>query len=192
MFKILLLLLFCPVLAFSQVTGKVLEGKSKDPIVGVKITVSDGNKTLTDYEGKFSIRINNYPVWVKATYMGLMADSTLVYSDTTITLYMFEALQEIETVVVSAGRRDQSIEEVPVSMEVLKPELINNKGFSNLEQAVNQSPGVFAMDGQVSIRGGGGFAYGAGSRVAVIWNGIPMVSTDVGDAKWSKHHKLKF
>ncbi|TNF47922.1 MAG: TonB-dependent receptor [Bacteroidetes bacterium] len=185
MFKILLLLLFCPVLAFSQVTGKVLEGKSKDPIVGAKITASDGNKTLTDYEGKFSIRINNYPVWIKATYLGLIADSALVYSDTTITFYMFEALQEIETVVVSAGRRDQSIEEVPISMEVLKPELINNKGFSNLEQAVNQSPGVFAMDGQVSIRGGGGFAYGAGSRVAVIWNGIPMVSPDVGDAKWN-------
>jgi iron complex outermembrane receptor protein len=70
-------------------------------------------------------------------------------------------------------------------MEIIKPELINNKGFSNLEQAVDQSPGVYAMDGQVSIRGGGGFAYGAGSRVALLWNGVPMMSPDVGDAKWN-------
>ena len=30
-----------------------------------------------------------------------------------------------------------------ISMEIIKPELINNKGFSNLEQAVDQSPGVY-------------------------------------------------
>ena len=70
-------------------------------------------------------------------------------------------------------------------MEIIKPELINNKGFSNLEQAVDQSPCVYAMDGQVSIRGGGGFAYGAGSRVALLWNGVPMMSPDLGDVKWN-------
>ena len=67
----------------------------------------------------------------------------------------------------------------------MKPALIANKGFTNLEQAVNQSPGVFTMDGQVSIRGGGGYAYGAGSRVMLLWNGIPMLSPDVGDVKWN-------
>ena len=94
-------------------------------------------------------------------------------------------MQEISDVVVTASRRNQNIEDVPISMEIIKPELINNKGFSNLEQAVDQSPGVYAMDGQVSIRGGGGFAYGAGSRVALLWNGVPMMSPDVGDAKWN-------
>ena len=38
------------------------------------------------------------------------------------------------------------------------------------------------MDGQVSIRGGGGFSYGAGSRVLLLWNGVPMISGDAGDA----------
>ena len=79
----------------------------------------------------------------------------------------------------------QEIEEVPISMEIIKPELINNKGLTNLEQAVDQTPGVYAMDGQVSIRGGGGYAYGAGSRVMLLWNGIPMLSPDIGDAKWN-------
>ena len=70
-------------------------------------------------------------------------------------------------------------------MEILKPELIDNKGLANLEEAVDQSPGVYAMDGQVSIRGGSGFAYGAGSRVLLLWNGIPIISGDAGDAKWN-------
>ncbi|NRA13748.1 MAG: TonB-dependent receptor, partial [Crocinitomicaceae bacterium] len=46
-------------------------------------------------------------------------------------------------------------------------------------------PGVYTMDGQVSIRGGSGFAYGAGSRVMLLWNGMPILSGDAGDAKWN-------
>ncbi|NBX80438.1 MAG: Plug domain-containing protein, partial [Flavobacteriales bacterium] len=88
-------------------------------------------------------------------------------------------------VVITAGRRNQNIEDVPISMEIIRPELVNNKGLSSLEQAVDQSPGVYSMDGQVSIRGGGGYAYGAGSRVMLLWNGIPMLSPDLGDVKWN-------
>jgi len=94
-------------------------------------------------------------------------------------------IKDEKGVVVSAARFEKNIEQVNISMEVLRPELIANKGFSNLEQAVGQSPGVFTMDGQVSIRGGGGYAYGAGSRVLLVWNGVPMLSPDIGDVKWN-------
>jgi iron complex outermembrane receptor protein len=93
--------------------------------------------------------------------------------------------QDEKTVYVRAARFEKNIEEVSISMEVLRPALIANKGLANLEQAVNQSPGVFTMDGQVSIRGGGGYAYGAGSRVLLVWNGVPMLSPDIGDVKWN-------
>ncbi len=93
--------------------------------------------------------------------------------------------QDEKTVYVRAARFEKNIEEVSISMEVLRPALIANKGLVNLEQAVNQSPGVFTMDGQVSIRGGGGYAYGAGSRVLLVWNGVPMLSPDIGDVKWN-------
>ena len=91
----------------------------------------------------------------------------------------------LSTVVVSAGRRGQKLEEIPISIDVIKPALVVNKGLTNLAQAVNQSPGVYVMDGQVSIRGGGGYAYGAGSRVMLLWNGIPMLTPDIGDVKWN-------
>jgi len=117
--------------------------------------------------------------------MGFISETVKLSKDTLLTINLKTQVQEISDVVVTASRRNQNIEDVPISMEIIKPELINNKGFSNLEQAVDQSPGVYAMDGQVSIRGGGGFAYGAGSRVALLWNGVPMMSPDLGDAKWN-------
>ncbi|MEN9743508.1 MAG: hypothetical protein RLZZ65_1313 [Bacteroidota bacterium] len=94
-------------------------------------------------------------------------------------------VQDQKTIVVSASKRRQRIEEVPVSMEVLRPQLINNKGITDLEQAVDQTPGVYTMDGQVSIRGGSGFAYGTGSRVLLLWNGMPLLSGYAGDTQWN-------
>jgi iron complex outermembrane receptor protein len=70
-------------------------------------------------------------------------------------------------------------------MEIIRPQLIDNKGITDLEQAVDQTPGVFTMDGQVSIRGGSGFAYGAGSRVLLLWNGMPLLSGYAGDTQWN-------
>lgn len=117
--------------------------------------------------------------------MGYQTDTIRVESLTPLTIKLSEPVQKIETVVVSAGRRAQEIEEIAISMEIIRPELVDNKGVSNLEEAVNQSPGVYAMDGQVSIRGGSGYSYGSGSRVMILWNGMPLLSGEASDTKWN-------
>jgi len=182
--KLILLLLF-PFSFIAQIQGLVKDGSTKEGLVGAKIELSSGEKAITDVDGKFIITCKSYPVQLKASFFSYLPDSIIVYSDTVVEILLFTKSQEIATVVVSSSRRLQNVEEIPISMEVIKPSLIDNKGLANLEQVVDQSPGVYAMDGQVSIRGGGGYSYGAGSRVLVVWNGIPMIAPDVGDAKWN-------
>jgi outer membrane receptor protein involved in Fe transport len=174
-----------PFLLFSQIKGVVLDEKTQEPIAGARVILSSGQKVQTNVVGEFVVAPTQYPVQLKISMMGYLDDSLWINKDTFITRYLVIESIQIKTVVVTAGRRSQEIEEVPISMEIIKPELINNKGLSNLEQAVDQAPGVYAMDGQVSIRGGGGYAYGAGSRVMLLWNGVPMLSPDIGDAKWN-------
>jgi len=70
-------------------------------------------------------------------------------------------------------------------MEVLKPSLIENKSIQSVETAIDQVPGVNVIDGQANIRGGSGFSYGAGSRVLVMVDEMPMLTADAGDVKWS-------
>jgi iron complex outermembrane receptor protein len=183
-YRLLLLFIF-PLLAVAQIKGKVVQGDTKDPIVGAKIISSTGEKTLTDIDGRFSLEAKSFPVTLITSMISFLNDTLIVKEAGTLTIELFVPVKNISTVVVSAGRRSQKIEEVPVSMEIIKPALINNKGITDLEQAVDQSPGVYAMDGQVSIRGGSGFAYGAGSRVLLVWNDIPMLSGDAGDTKWN-------
>lgn len=182
---LLLLIFFLPVFAHAQVTGKVVEKSTKEPIYGAKIIGSGEEKAISDIDGVFTISPKSYPVTLVVSAQTFMNDTLTVEGPGQVTIELSEPIQVIKTVVVSAGRRQQEVEDVPISMEIIRPELVDNKGLVDLEQAVDQSPGVFAMDGQVSIRGGSGFAYGAGSRVLLLWNGIPIISGDAGDAKWN-------
>lgn len=181
---LLLLSLLIPYTLLSQIEGTVVEKGSGEPVYGAKVMASTGERALTDPDGKFSITPASYPTTLVITAQTYDNDTTEITGPGTIKIIM-QKPQELKTVVVTSGRHGQDIEEVPVSMEILRPELFDNKGSSDLEQVVAQSPGVFTMDGQVSIRGGSGFAYGAGSRVLLLWNGIPILSGDAGDAKWN-------
>jgi len=184
-FILFILILLNSKVFFSQTKGIVLDASNGDPIIGARIVLSSGQKSITSNTGEFILSNVKYPNSLVVSMMGFISETVKLSKDTLLTINLKTQVLEVSTVVVTASRRNQNIEDVPISMEIIKPELINNKGFSNLEQAVDQSPGVYAMDGQVSIRGGGGFAYGAGSRVALLWNGVPMMSPDVGDAKWN-------
>ncbi len=184
--KNLLVLLFSlPFFLFSQITGTIVEEEGKDPVYGAKIIASTGEKVLSGIDGNFTLTPISYPTTLVISAQTFANDTLIIEGPGAITIEMKPPFKDLETVVVSVGRRDQKLEDVSISMEIIRPDLIDNKGISNLEQAVDQAPGVYAMDGQVSIRGGSGFAYGAGSRVLLLWNGIPLLSGDAGDTKWN-------
>lgn len=186
--QLLLLLFLLPKMLFSQeIFGTVSNLETNEPIPFAQLKIVGGNQVLTNENGEFSLKINGFPATC-------IISATDFYPDTIqITSVRIEAIrlkplmpvQELGPVVVAASRRKQLVEELTISLDIIKPELIANKGIVDLEQAIDQVPGAYAMDGQVSIRGGSGFTYGAGSRVLVLWNEIPLLSADVGDAKWN-------
>jgi iron complex outermembrane receptor protein len=171
--------------SFAQLNGVVTDQSTGKPLYGVKIYASTGEKQLSDFDGKFSFSNTTLPLKLVFNLLEYRIDTIVITSLGTINHAMRVNEKTEQTVVVSANKRAQKIEEIPISLEVIKPRLIENKGMVNLEQAVEQTPGVFTMDGQVSIRGGSGFAYGAGSRVMMLWNGLPLLSGYAGDAQWN-------
>jgi len=182
---LLLALLVLPLTVFSQIIGKVVESDSKEPVVGAKIQCSNGERVMTDVDGVFLIKATTFPVTLITVMNSFLNDTTEVKVAGEVIILLEVPVKTISAVVVSAGRRQQRVEDVPVSMEIIRPALIDNKGITDLEQAVDQSPGVYTMDGQVSIRGGSGFAYGTGSRVLLLWNGMPLLSGYAGDTQWN-------
>jgi len=184
-------LLFCFLLfsicfnAESQIQGKVVDASTGEPIIGAKLYASDGQRAISNFDGDYNLSCKDFPVEVVVKMLQYVNDTLTVESAGRYNIKLKEPVTNLQTVVVSAGRRKQAIEEVPVSMEIIRPELIDNKGITSLDQAVEQTPGVSTFDGQVSIRGGSGFSYGAGSRVLLLWNGMPLLSGYAGDTQWN-------
>jgi len=178
-------LLFLTNFAQAQISGIVLSSEDNQAIQNAKVIASDGQKTLSNFEGKFTLMPSKYPVKMVVSMIQYVNDTIEISAAGAITVTLKPRTKDETTVVVSAGKRKQAIEEIPVSMEIIKPQLIDNKGITDLEQAVDQTPGVYTMDGQVSIRGGSGFAYGTGSRVLLLWNGMPLLSGYAGDTQWN-------
>jgi outer membrane cobalamin receptor len=186
----LFLSIACPFLnAQTVVKGKVNDKLTGDGLIGVAIiadsrtgAVSDinGNYSLTLSEGKHALEfrllgytsVNNNPV--------LKAGDTLILNIT-----MATSARALDMVVVSAGKFEQKLGDVVVSMEVITPQLLESKNTTTIETIMDQVPGVNMTDGQANIRGGSGYTYGGGSRVLLLVDDIPLLSADAGDIKWN-------
>jgi iron complex outermembrane receptor protein len=183
----LLVLFFTCITDYAQnVQGTVLDKSNNEPLISARIESSDGQKTVTNADGNFKLNIVKFPIRLKVSMVGYATQEITVNApNSNLIIKLGSSDFQTGTVVVSASRRQQEIEEVPMSMDVLKADFMDSKGFSNLEDAVESTPGVHTMDGQVSIRGGSGYAYGVGSRVMLLWNGLPLLSGDAGDIKFN-------
>lgn len=150
----------------------------KDVTIGC-VTDDQGNYELKLPEGEALI-LTRYSSMVTDTFYLAIRSGETVFRD----VQLFPIVQELEGVDVKVGKFDKSLEEQTVSMEVLKPELIENKNTRSIETALDQTPGLNILDGEPQIRGGSGFTFGVGSKVAVIVDDMPMLSGDAGRPEW--------
>lgn len=169
--------------------GKISDSQTKETIVGASVIVDDTTGTVTDINGNYFFKTieGKHKVEFKSLeFKSLLMMIDIKANDTLSNdIVLVGDSKELGIVVVSAGKFEQNLNEVTVSMEVLKPSLIENKSLQSIENAVDQVPGVNVIDGQANIRGGSGFSYGAGSRVLVMVDEMPMLTADAGDVKWT-------
>jgi outer membrane cobalamin receptor len=169
--------------------GKVSDFKSKETIVGASVIVDNNTGTVTDVNGNyfFKTTAGKHKVEFKSLEFKSQIKMIELKANDTLSgdIILESDAKQLGIVVVSAGKFEQNLSEVTVSMEVLKPSLIENKSIQSVETAIDQVPGVNVIDGQANIRGGSGFSYGAGSRVLVMVDEMPMLTADAGDVKWS-------
>ena len=170
---------------YSQIIrGKITDKETKEPLIGVNVILSNTNGTTTDVDGRFKLVRDGGENKITFKYIGYETIIEEVSDKTEFNIQMSSTAQQLGTVVISAGKFEQKIEEITVSMEVLSPSLIENKNTTNIQTAMEQVPGVNITDGQANIRGGSGWSYGAGSRVLVMVDDMPLISGDAGQVQW--------
>lgn len=171
--------------------GKVTSGTNNDAISSaiIRVVNNPAKGTVTDPDGIYSIVLDTGYHKLMCEYVGLLPDTFVVHITENVisekNIQLQSSSELLNTVVISSGRFNQKLNELTVSMEVLKPAMINNKNTTSIETALEQVPGVSIIDNDPQIRGGSGFTFGIGSRVAILLDGLPMLSADAGRPEWN-------
>lgn len=187
---LLLLVLFTFAQDTGTVKGTIKDKSSGETIIGASViwAADKSRGAATDFEGNFTLSL---PVGAQSLIISSIGYESQTLSVTvkkgetaTLNVSMGMESKQMEMVVVSAGKFEQKIEDLTVSVAVIKPAIIESRGSTSAEDALEQTPGLTIMDGEAQMRGGSGYSFGAGSRVMLLVDDLPILSGDAGRPSW--------
>lgn len=177
----------------TEVTGKVhgtvsaTDGSGAVP--GASIAFGNLRSAVADDSGRYAINLPAGQYAVVARAIGFAEKRLQVTvppgGEVALDIPMAPSTSQLDMVVVSASKFEQRVGEVTQSLSVLPASIIRDKGTVNLAEALDQVPGVVVVDDDPQIRSGSGFSYGAGSRVMLLADGLPVLSGDIGRPNWT-------
>ncbi|MEY4927906.1 MAG: hypothetical protein RI894_2342, partial [Bacteroidota bacterium] len=173
-----------------QTILKGIVSDAKEPLVGATVTVAKTTTaTSTDADGKYELPLTAGTYNIEFSYVGydvITKKITIKNGEIQVVdVKLGETPSVLQTVTVTSGKFAKPLGEVTVSLEVIKPSLIENSSSSSIDKAIDKVPGVNIVDGQANIRGGSGWSYGAGSRVLLLVNDLPALQGDAGLPNWN-------
>jgi len=177
--------------AFSQISGKVLDIETNDPLPGATIIVqgtADG--TVTGFDGTFSIDVEEGTILI-VSYLGYETAEISAGIDEIIGLV--PDLNQLGEVVVTSGVIDiAKVRTTPVAVSTISPSEIALKvGNQEFPEIMNKTPGVYATkqgggygDSRISLRG---FDQ---RNTSFLINGQPVNDMENGWVYWSNWQGL--
>ncbi len=192
-----LLLLF--VILFYQLTfaqtysikGKVSDSQTGEPLIGANVLIQFTNYgAATDLDGNYEINNlspGNYKLQISFIgYQTKLIDSLKIINGSIIVNVNLKPGRVFITdcPIVSASKYVQLLSDLPIKAEIIPQTAFSKNDFTNLEDALRYVPGINMTDDQISIRGSSGYSRGAGSRVMLTLDGIPIYTGDTGETIW--------
>ena len=129
----------------SQVSGSVSDSDNMTGIPGVNVIIEGTSiGTVTDFDGNFELNTNQAPPFnLVISYVGYTAQTVSVTSSGQDISVSLSAGQNLEEVVISAGRKEQKVLEAPASISVISARTIENSpAVTDPVKLLANTPGV--------------------------------------------------
>lgn len=171
--------------------GHIRDARTNEPLIGASVTYDLKGKqgTISDFNGAYEISLPEGGVELIFSYVGYEDQlvPVIIRRDEVMTkdIYLKESTNLMEDVVVTAGRFEQKLSNVTVSMDVVHKHDILRQAPTDLTSTLQTLPGVDIVDKQPGIRGGGGWTYSVGSRSLILIDGMSALSPKTGDINWN-------
>ncbi len=181
---------FSTLFAKGTLTGIISDSTTGEKLLGVNIETK-GIGTSSDIDGKYILELDEGSYLVTFSYLGYTSISQNIDIKDGQTQELNILLQTVATdlsdneVVITGSMFEKRASEEVISIELIKPKALQNLNPVRLDEIARITPGLNVVDGQTNIRAGSGWTYGVGSRVMFILDGMPVLSPDRGDVKWT-------
>jgi iron complex outermembrane receptor protein len=191
---IVFMLIFSPGVIFAQHTelsGRVVDAEGGTPLVGVNIQILGTTRgASSDLQGRY--HIERAPVGrftVRASMIGYRAKlfkevRLRVGQNNRLDIELVATPIEFDPIVVLGGKSKQRLDQAPVSISVITAKEIEQRNPVDLIEALETMPGVHFVGNQINIRGSTGYTFGAGNKVLLLLDGVPVYASDTGEFNW--------
>lgn len=172
-FLFLLLLLPSAAAGQGEVRGRVVDAGTGEPVMGAEVRLPGGGTVITDGNGTFRAELRTAGELV-VTHVAYAEAKARAGADTVLTVRMTPRPVSLGALVVTASRRTQSLEDVPVATEVIGRSALRETGASDVAAVLVEQTGLIAEGGHPA--GSGVMLQGLGSeRVLVLLDGQPWI-----------------
>jgi iron complex outermembrane receptor protein len=175
----------------ATVKGILKDSKSNEVLIGVNVALNDSANTgaTSDVDGKYELSVSPGNYKVTFSYVGytdIVKQVSLKPGQVqNLDILMGEMQSMLDEVVVTSSKFERKIGEESVSIDIIKPATIERQSLRDVSDVLQKSSGVTVVDGQANIRGGSGYSYGAGSRVMLLLDDLPILQADAGFPSWT-------
>src|SRR6266568_3692086 len=181
-----------PLRALSAQETAVLYGSVRDssgqPLRATVRVVNGAAASVADAQGRYQLSVPAGLVIVRVGFLGYRSlDDTLnlAAGDSLERDYRLgPAVVQLQPVIVTAAKRSQLLSQVVTSVALVTDTDVARRAVTTVDEAVDKTPGVQFLNGQVNIRGSSGYVQGLGSRVLLLVDGVPANQGDRGGINW--------
>ncbi|GAB3249097.1 TonB-dependent receptor [Larkinella harenae] len=161
------------VIAQSLIEGTVLDAQTKEPLAGITVSSDDHQSgTVTDANGHFSFPSTTPTVLVSA--VGYRSQ-TVKPTEGPFRIALEPAVENLQTIVVTASREAQKRTEAPVAISRLSSTLIDDTKPTVLAELINKTPGVVMLNYNNEQHGMGiRQPFGTSAYFLYLEDGLPL------------------
>ena len=169
------------------ISGTITDAITNETLIGV--TARTGQLgAISDLNGQYEFSLPPGFYEISFSFVGYASKEVTVRilpnEKVVLDVTLGDSDNLLQQTTVTAGKYEKALGEVTVSLDILKPKIIESVNTTSVDEVLTKVPGVAIIDGQASIRGGSGFSYGAGTRVLILVDDIPALQVDAGFPNW--------
>ncbi|MDZ7290708.1 MAG: TonB-dependent receptor [candidate division KSB1 bacterium] len=175
---------------FGEIRGQVKDAATGEALPGANVLLQGTVLgSSTDLNGMFAIkRVPPGIYTLRVSFIGYQIARATIQVRVDSVMHQNFALEpstlEIAEVVVTASRQPEEIQTAVVSVSALTTTEALRRNPLRLDAALESIPGVNLMGENVNVRNSTGYTRGLGNRVLILLDGVPMLTSDLGNMNW--------